>query len=224
MLRADQPFAALSQIAPRVQDQEYYVDHRRDEFWIRTNDKGRSYRLVKTKVATPDPSHWVEVIPHRPEVMLSGIDCFAQTVVLSERENALPRITVLEPEKGTSRRVEFKEAAYTVGPATNAEYAPKTFRYAVEVRGYISQIGPHLLPFKAWEHVGNNAFFCADPDKVPEACDSFCRTAGKSSQTRSSDSARRFFAAGCMAPSSRFSRTVMPVNKRLLSGTKAMPR
>ena len=41
-------------------------------------------------------------------------------------------------------------------------------RYAVEVRGYISQIGPHLLPFKAWEHVGNNAFFCADPDKVPE--------------------------------------------------------
>ena len=41
-------------------------------------------------------------------------------------------------------------------------------RYGVEVRGYISQIGPHLLPFKAWEHVGNNAFFCADPDKVPE--------------------------------------------------------
>lgn len=132
VLRSDKPFVALSQIAPRVQDQEYYADHRRDEFWIRTNDKGRSFRLVKTKVDTPDPSHWVEVVPHRPEVMLSGIDCFAQTVVLTERENALPRITVLEPEKGTSRRVEFKEAAYTVGPATNAEYAPKTFRYAYQ--------------------------------------------------------------------------------------------
>ena len=40
-------------------------------------------------------------------------------------------------------------------------------RYGVEVRGYISQIGPHVLGFKGWEHVGNNAFFSADPDKVP---------------------------------------------------------
>ena len=132
VLRADRPFVALSQIAPRVQDQEYYVDHRRDEFWIRTNDKGRSFRLVKTAVATPDPSHWVEVVPHRPEVMLSGVDCFARYVVLTERENALPRITVLEPESGRSRRVPFAEPAYTVGPAMNAEYAPKAFRYAYQ--------------------------------------------------------------------------------------------
>ncbi len=40
-------------------------------------------------------------------------------------------------------------------------------RYGVEVRGYISQIGPHKLAFNGWEHVGNNAFFSADPDKVP---------------------------------------------------------
>ena len=40
-------------------------------------------------------------------------------------------------------------------------------RYGVEVRGYISQIGPHKLVFNGWEHVSNNAFFSADPDKVP---------------------------------------------------------
>jgi oligopeptidase B len=137
VLRADQPFQAFSLIAPRVQDREYYVDHRRGEFWIRTNDHGRNFRLVKTPVATPDPSHWVEVVPHRADVMLSNADCFAQYVVLSERSNALPRITVLEPEKGTSRQVAFKEAAYTVGPSNNAEYAPTTFRY-----GYQSFVTP----------------------------------------------------------------------------------
>lgn len=132
VLRSDLPFNRFDAIAPRVQDHEYYVDHRRDEFWIRTNDRGRGFRVVKTSVETPDTAHWVEVVPHRPEVMISGIDCFARHVVLTERENALPHITVLAPEKGVSRRVTFDEAAYTVGPAKNDEYAPRTFRYAYQ--------------------------------------------------------------------------------------------
>ena len=36
------------------------------------------------------------------------------------------------------------------------------------IRGYMSQLGPIDLPFKSWEAVGENAFFCADPAKVPE--------------------------------------------------------
>ena len=132
VLRADKPLDHWATLAPRVQDVEYYADHRRGEFWIRTNDLGRNYRLVTAPVATPDPSHWKEVLPHRENVMLSGVDCFAHHVVLTERENALPQITVLEPESGRSRRVHFDEAAYTVGPATNAEYAPQAFRYAYQ--------------------------------------------------------------------------------------------
>src|SRR5690554_4918493 len=38
----------------------------------------------------------------------------------------------------------------------------------VTVRGYMSQLGPIEIPFKGWEHVEQNAFFCPDPDKVPE--------------------------------------------------------
>ncbi len=132
VLRADQPTGQWRTLAPRVQDVEYYADHRRNEFWIRTNDKGRNYRLVTVPVATPEPALWKEVVPHRESIMLSGVDCFAHHVVLTERENALPQITVLEPEHNRSRRVRFDEAAYTVGPSTNAEYDPKAFRYAYQ--------------------------------------------------------------------------------------------
>jgi oligopeptidase B len=132
VLRADQPTGGWVTIAPRIQDREYYVDHRRGEFWIRVNDKGRNFRLVTAPVATPDPSHWTEVVPQRDDVMLSRVECFAHHVVLTEREHALPQITVLEPEKHRSRRVSFPEVAYTVGPATNAEYDPKAFRYAYQ--------------------------------------------------------------------------------------------
>ena len=40
-------------------------------------------------------------------------------------------------------------------------------RYGVEVRGYLSQIGPHRIELKSWEAVGRNPFFAPDPDIVP---------------------------------------------------------
>ncbi|HSP57381.1 MAG TPA: chorismate synthase [Halomonas sp.] len=36
------------------------------------------------------------------------------------------------------------------------------------VRGYMSQLGPIAIDFKQWEAVGNNPFFCPDPDRVAE--------------------------------------------------------
>jgi chorismate synthase len=39
--------------------------------------------------------------------------------------------------------------------------------YGVEVRGYLSQIGPHRVELKSWEAVGQNPFFAPDPDIVP---------------------------------------------------------
>src|SRR5262245_2881800 len=54
VLRADRPTGSWTTIAPRTQDREYYVDHRRGEFWIRVNDKGRNFRLVTAPFDTPD--------------------------------------------------------------------------------------------------------------------------------------------------------------------------
>ena len=39
--------------------------------------------------------------------------------------------------------------------------------YGIVVRGYLSQLGPHVVPFKRWDAVGANPFFVADPDAVP---------------------------------------------------------
>ncbi len=41
-------------------------------------------------------------------------------------------------------------------------------RYGVVIRGYLSQLGPHELPFKDWAAVSQNPFFSADPDMVPK--------------------------------------------------------
>ena len=38
----------------------------------------------------------------------------------------------------------------------------------IQVRGYMSQLGPIEIPFKTWDSVEQNAFFSPDPDNVPE--------------------------------------------------------
>ena len=38
----------------------------------------------------------------------------------------------------------------------------------IEIRGYMSRLGPIQLGFAGWQHVAENPFFCADPQRVPE--------------------------------------------------------
>ena len=123
---------AWTTIAPRVQDREYWVDHRADHFWIRTNDTGRNFRVVTAPAASPEPGQWREVVPHRANVMIEGIDCFERHVLLCTRENALPQLDVLDPASLAIRRVTFPEPAYTVSPGANEEYAATTFRYVYQ--------------------------------------------------------------------------------------------
>ncbi|MES9957632.1 MAG: chorismate synthase [Sedimenticola sp.] len=41
-------------------------------------------------------------------------------------------------------------------------------RYGIEIRGYLSQLGPIKVEKLDWDHVESNPFFCPDADKVPE--------------------------------------------------------
>ena len=41
-------------------------------------------------------------------------------------------------------------------------------KFGINIRGYLSQIGPIEIEFKDWDAVENNAFFCPDASKVEE--------------------------------------------------------
>jgi oligopeptidase B len=131
-LKASDPQETLSLIAPRVQEREYAVDHRGDLFYIWTNDRGRNYRIVTAPVSDPKPENWKELIPHRDDVMIDDFDAFANWLVVVEREDALPRIRVMDLKTGSSYRIEFPEAIYSVGPENNREFDTATLRYEYE--------------------------------------------------------------------------------------------
>src|SRR5882762_8600084 len=126
---ASQPMAEWKVLEPRKQDVEYYPDHNGDFFYIRVNDTGRNFRLVKAPLSDPRSENWREVVPERAAVMLDDMDFFRNYYITYERENGLPQIRVTHLSDGQSRRVEFPEPAYLAYSYVNREYDAPKFRY-----------------------------------------------------------------------------------------------
>ncbi len=131
-IRADQPGDAMAPVAPRREGHEYYLDHAGDRFLIRTNDRGKNFRLVSAAVAEPGEKDWTQVVAHRDHVMLEDHDAFAGHTVLLEREQGVPHVTVLDSKSGTAHRIEFPEPVYVVEPNDNYEFNTTTLRFMYE--------------------------------------------------------------------------------------------
>jgi len=131
-LDASNPNGEWKLIAPRQQDLEYYADDHGDQFLIRTNDKGRTFRLVSAPVDAPGKENWNEMIPVRPDVMLNNVEVFQDFYVAVERENGLPQLTIINFATGTKTRINYPEPVYTASPQINREYKTNKFRYAYQ--------------------------------------------------------------------------------------------
>jgi oligopeptidase B len=129
---ASEPTGVWRLVAERTQDHEYSVAHRGKDFLIRTNDRGRNFRVVRAPVGSPGPSSWQEVVAHRDEVMLEDVDVFEDFFVMLEREKGLPHLRVSRFDDGASHRVAIEEPVYTLYPGTNEEFSTEVYRFRYE--------------------------------------------------------------------------------------------
>src|SRR6266850_5988641 len=114
-LPANNPNAELKIVAPRQADHEYDVDHRGDLFYIRTNKGAKNFRVVTAPVADPSEKNWKELVGHRPTVKINAVDLFADHAVLSEWENGIQQIEILDLETHDAHRIAFLEPVYAAG-------------------------------------------------------------------------------------------------------------
>jgi oligopeptidase B len=131
-LSAEEPGGEFKLLLPRKENHEYYLDHLGDKFYIRTNDQGKNFRLVTAPISKPLVENWKEIIPHRKEVMLEDVDCFAGYFVAVERENGLPMMKVNELASGKSHYISFPEPVYVAAPNANAEFVTTKYRISYE--------------------------------------------------------------------------------------------
>jgi oligopeptidase B len=126
---ADNPNAAWKTIIARQPDHEYDVEHRGDLFYIRTNKGAKNFRVVTAPVSDPSEKNWKEFVAHRPTVKVEGVDLFSDYAVLSEWENGLQQIEIVNFKANKRHRVEFPEPVYAVGLSNNREFNATVVRY-----------------------------------------------------------------------------------------------
>jgi oligopeptidase B len=132
LLSASAPGEPPRLVAPREKDHEYDVEAAGDLLYIRTNDGCRDFRVVTAPAASPGKASWKELVPCRDGVMVSGLDAFKGHLVLLERQDALPRLSVRALATGETHRIEVPEAISSVYPEANPEYDAKAFRFSYQ--------------------------------------------------------------------------------------------
>jgi oligopeptidase B len=135
-LRADQPEGEFQILQERIPYLEYAADHYKDHFWIKTNDNAQNFKLVKAPIDNPEKENWVDVIGHRPEVLLEDFDLFSRYLVTQERSNGLTQIQI-KPWEGDNFALQFDDETYTAWISTNPEFDTDLLRF-----GYNSLVTP----------------------------------------------------------------------------------
>ena len=128
-LEADQPTGVFKMFQPRKENVEYFVEHHEDVFFITTNERAVNFKLMKTSIRTTGKNNWQEVIPHRNDVLIEGLDAFKNFLVVYEREKGLNGICVRDLMKNTEHRIDFPEPVYSVSPNGNPEYDTPILRF-----------------------------------------------------------------------------------------------
>jgi len=101
VIPADAPGEPPRVIEPRRQGVEYGIEHHGDSFVLLTNDEAENFRVVAAPAGEPGRQHWRELIAHRGDVRIEGLDVFARHLVVYERREGAPRIRVVGlPEGG----------------------------------------------------------------------------------------------------------------------------
>jgi oligopeptidase B len=139
-LDADDPMGAPRVFLAREPNHEYSIDHLGDRFYIRTNWEAENFRLMSAPVGATTKAEWVEVIPHRADVLLQGFDLFKDYLVLSERSRGSDQIRVKAWDGSSDKYLAFPDPAYLAYPRDNHETDTGILRY-----GYSSLVTPRSI-------------------------------------------------------------------------------
>ena len=138
ILEANNPNGAFRIFQKRTRGLEYSISHYGDSFYIVTNkDKATNFKLMKTPETATSAENWTDLIGHRKDVLLEGIDIFKDYLVVEERSNGLNKIQIRPWNGKGAYYLPFAIETYTAYTTTNVDFDTEILRY-----GYQSMATP----------------------------------------------------------------------------------
>ncbi|MFS3858034.1 S9 family peptidase [Proteus mirabilis] len=134
LIDANAPEKPMVVFSPRQEGREYYIDHFKGEFYIRSNHESELYGLYKTaSIDTP----WQTVIAPQPEVDLESFELFNRWLVLEERKQGLVSLRQIDWKTGQSTNIIFDDPVYMAWLSVNPQADSEELRF-----GYTSMTTP----------------------------------------------------------------------------------
>lgn len=140
VLDANTPEGDWRIIQPRERDLEYGVEHFGDHFYITTNRDAKNFKLVRTPLEQTTYAHWEDVLPHRENTLLEGVELFENYLVIEERTDGLTQLRVKSWDGARDFYLEFNDPAYMAYIGANPDFKTDVLRY-----GYTSLTTPNSV-------------------------------------------------------------------------------
>jgi oligopeptidase B len=136
-LRADDPAGAWQIFTPRRRGHEYSIDHDGERFVIRTNLAAPNFRLLTCSAEATAIDHWVELLPHRADVLIERVELLRDAIVVQQRRGGLTRLHIRPWAAGQAHDLDFGEETYAAWLFSQPELDTPMLRY-----GYSSLTTP----------------------------------------------------------------------------------
>jgi oligopeptidase B len=131
-MKADQAKSDFTVFLPREKQHRYFLDHRENLFYIRTDKNAKNFQVFTAPEGDPSTKNWKIFIPQDKDVLVQDIDLFQDFAVAVEKSQALNRMRIFDFKSGTWRAISFPEPVYSAAPGDTPEFASTTYRYSYQ--------------------------------------------------------------------------------------------
>ena len=149
---------------PRVSGIEYQVEHAGDQFFVITNENAQNFKLMRTPLHATTKENWDEVLSHRIDTLITGMDAFEDFFVLYERNGGFKQIRISNTDGLTNAwNIPFPEPVYNLVPMRNPENKTDILRFI-----YTSLVTPNsVIDF----NVKTKTWIVVKQDEIPSGYD-----------------------------------------------------
>jgi len=128
--RADDPDLEFRVLLPRERGHEYSAEHLHDRWILRTNWQARNFRIMQAPLdCAGDRERWEEVVAHREDAFICGLDVFEAFLAIEERAGGLRKVRILPWSGSDELYLGSDEPAYRAALGTNEEIGSSVVRY-----------------------------------------------------------------------------------------------
>jgi len=133
ILNADFPDSDFTVFQPRERGLEYGISHFDGHWYIRTNkDRATNFKLMRTPETATEKENWLDLIPHRRQVLIEDIEIFRDFLVVEERSNGLNKIRIMPWNGEPEYYLPFEIETYSASTGANVDFDTNLLRYSYQ--------------------------------------------------------------------------------------------